>query len=280
MTKKLLLTLLLMLGCIGIYFFKNVARKRRATEKLNPIRRMLCYLRGGDYVHPGDEVAIDLTIEKALQFDPTLKSKPLLDVGCGFGGTLHYLAKKGFKKAEGIDIDEAGIEYATLMYPRQTFSVANILEENPSIQKHSISFFTLFSVAYSIENKKKMLEAIGKLAAPNAIIAIWDYAIPLSATHAKVTDAANKSMHPIIPGEFHETLYECGWNLLFEEDQADYFSEGYRITLQKLSEQKLELEKLFSPKTVVQTQLIYEAIKNNIESGKLGGTLIIARKNS
>lgn len=278
MTKKLF-TLLLLISAGAIMYYLNTSQEAVSIDlKLNPVRRLLCYLRRGDHVHPGDEKAIDLIMEKALKFDPSLKRKATLDVGCGFGGTVQYLAKHGFKNVQGCDIDQPSIEYCKKTYPNYNFWVGNILGIKHQATPHSISFFTLLSVAYAIEDKKTMLNSMSSLAAPGAIFAIWDYTYPNSSEKAGVYDAANASMHAIVPYKFHALLDETGWELLLEQDWSNYFSESYTITLQKLDEEEVVLEKLFTPKVVAQTRSIYQAIKNNMESGALGGTLIIAKK--
>ena len=280
MTKKIFMAFLLVSVSVGIYFLCYTHEAPPIDLKLNPIRRLLCYLRKGDHVHPGDEKAIDLIREKALKFDPSLKHKATLDVGCGFGGTVDYLSKHGFKNVQGCDIDQPSIEYAKRTYPQHNFWVGNILDIKHQVTPHSISFFTLLSVAYAIEDKKTMLTSMNTLATPGAILAIWDYTYPSSSEKGGVYDAANASMHAIVPEKFHALLDQTGWELLLEQDWSNYFSESYTITLQKLDEEETILAKLFTPKVVAQTRAIYQAIKNNMESGALGGTLIIARKRS
>jgi len=53
-------------------------------------------VRGGDYAHAGDRKAIDIVLEKVLSLEPDLKSKAVLDVGCGCGGTAQYCMKQVF----------------------------------------------------------------------------------------------------------------------------------------------------------------------------------------
>lgn len=72
---------------------------------VNSSRLLLSKLRGGDYAHPGDTEVIDIILKKVLSFDPLLKDKAVLDVGSGFGGTVHYLSQKGFRDIQGVVFD-------------------------------------------------------------------------------------------------------------------------------------------------------------------------------
>lgn len=63
---------------------------------LNSSRLLLSRVRGGDYAHAGDRKAIDIVLEKVLSLEPDLKSKAVLDVGCGCGGTAQYCMKQVF----------------------------------------------------------------------------------------------------------------------------------------------------------------------------------------
>lgn len=93
----------------------------------NSSRLLLSDLRGGDYAHAGDAEAINIVIDKALSFDPTMRTSPALDVGSGFGGTVNYLYQKGFTLAEGCDVDPAPIAYAQDHYSSLTFTAVDAL---------------------------------------------------------------------------------------------------------------------------------------------------------
>ncbi|WP_156411958.1 methyltransferase domain-containing protein, partial [Legionella bozemanae] len=64
-------------------------------------KQILAMLREGDFAHPGETEAIELSLS------PIAKNSEarLLDVGCGLGGTAHYVQKKGWGTVTGVDID-------------------------------------------------------------------------------------------------------------------------------------------------------------------------------
>lgn len=254
--------------------------KANQLPVLNPIRRLLCHIRGGDYVHPGDEHVIDLVINQILQFEPNLKGKPVLDVGCGFGGTVNYLAKQGFCDIQGLDLDQAAINYAQSAYPKFNFLAGNALQADQFFKNQSFGLITLFSVIYAIEDKRTLLSALGNLACPGALLAIMDYTRFDSLDDAGLKDANNKSMYAIVPNELRLMLDETGWDLLVEQDLTDYFNQSYAMILNNLAIQEIELNQMFTPEVVQRVREIYTAIKNNIEFGKLGGMVLYARKRS
>ena len=55
-------------------------------------KQILALARGGDYAHPGEEEAIELVMAPVAK----RPDQVVLDVGCGCGGTAHYLADHGW----------------------------------------------------------------------------------------------------------------------------------------------------------------------------------------
>jgi len=65
-----------------------------------------------DYAHAGEEEAIDL----AFKDIPKEPKGLLLDMGCGRGGTAHYVQGRCWGNVTGADIDADSIEYAVKKY--------------------------------------------------------------------------------------------------------------------------------------------------------------------
>lgn len=247
-----------------------------ASPTLNPVRRLLCHIRGGDYLHPGDERAVDQIITQALLFDPTLTSRSALDVGCGFGGSTHYLAQKGFKTIQGIDIDEAAIVYAQKTYPDCTFMVANALGLDTLLAPDSYGFIMMLSVIYAIQDKRSLLTTLHAIAQPDALLVIFDYT--QTTDDLTLKDATHSLMHAIIPADLRIQLQETGWQIVFEQDMSDYFLQEYNMLLKKLHNSRAALETLFTRDVIARVEDVYRPIQKRLASKELGGILLIARK--
>ncbi|MBI2707335.1 MAG: tyrosine-type recombinase/integrase [Proteobacteria bacterium] len=84
--------------------------ERKITQK--PIRLVLSKIRSGDFAHPGDEEAVKLVLKNLQGKYNISNTGSVLDVGCGFGGTLGYLKSNGFSYLHGVDIDPIAINHA------------------------------------------------------------------------------------------------------------------------------------------------------------------------
>ena len=87
-------------------------------------KQILSFLRDGNYAHPGEIEAIQLTMQSIAKNPQQL----LLDVGCGLGGTAHYLQTYGFGKVTGLDIDHGLITAAKRHYPDVITAEASVLK--------------------------------------------------------------------------------------------------------------------------------------------------------
>ncbi len=55
-------------------------------------KKFLATVRGEDFAHAGEKDAIDLVFERI----PAQSNWKVLDVGCGRGGTAHYVNQRGW----------------------------------------------------------------------------------------------------------------------------------------------------------------------------------------
>lgn len=248
-----------------------------SSSGLNPIRRLLCYVRGGDYLHPGDTAAIDTVLSQAAAYEPTIYQKQTIDIGCGYGGTVNYLASKGFAHPIGIDMDAAAIAYAKATYPSFTFVAGDATNSKTYDSRGPCGLLCLFSVIYAIKDKALLLQTLATIAEPGAILAIWDY----TTTTPRATspsDATRATMYPLILDDFKIMLAEAGWEFLKSEVITDLFTQSYATTLADIEKRESELVSLFGREVVAQTQHIYQDILYNLQAGALGGAALYARK--
>lgn len=246
--------------------------------KINPSRALLTTLRKGDYAHAGDREAIEIVLKKALSFDPTLKSKAALDVGCGFGGTAQDLYEAGFTHVHGIDLNQEAISYAKNKYPSLHFTVADALHVDKIYPPSHFSFICLFNVMYAIENTALLLKKLSTVSQPKGILALFDYTCEKGSASPVLTDLADKPMYPLDLETLQDDLKQAGWDMLNVTDMTLEYIGWYSELLEKLSTQTSLLTKEFSPQDVSKVGKTFTMLLNHLEQGLWGGATIYARK--
>lgn len=241
----------------------------------NTKRLLLSFLREGDYAHAGDREAIDLVLKQVLAINPGIQEGKVLDVGCGFGGTLGYMKARDFKNLYGIDINPDSIDYAKAKYRGINFIKMDALKADHLAIKFDL--IILFNSAYAISDKRKLLEVLNKIANPNSILVIFDYQTKDEKALA-VKDFAGKPMYPIKLDSISQDLKETHWGLLETEDLSDEFINWYDQFLQKLYQQKAHLESKFSKEDIEQVNDSFSYFSSELKTSKMGGVVIYARR--
>lgn len=244
----------------------------------NLARMLLSEVRGGDFAHPGDAQAIDRIVEKTNTFVDNLKSSTVLDVGCGFGGTVHYLNQLSFRDVEGCDLDQAAISYAQSRYIGLNFKRvdAHLLHEHYRL--FSFAFITLFNVAYAIENKDSLLHSLSQIAKSGAILVIFDYTCNQDIKDFPILDLAGKPMYPLFQDTLEIQLLKNNWEVLEFEDITNQYRIWYDDLLMKLAEQEFALKELFSVEDYDKVKKTFAGLLELISKDILGGGVIYARK--
>jgi SAM-dependent methyltransferase len=242
----------------------------------NAKRLLLSSLRGGDYAHAGDKEAINLVLEQVLTINPKIKNGKVLDVGCGFGGTLEYLKLQGFKALSGIDINGDSITYAKTKYKDINFTILDALQADHLDDKFDL--IIMFNSSYAIENKAKLFQALGKVANLSAILVIFDYAIESDNKTLAIKDFAGKAMYPIDLKSLPQNLEDANWNLLKTEDLSKQFIIWYEQFLDNLREQQQNLETKFLKTDIEQVDNSFAYFLSELKAKKLSGVVIYANK--
>ncbi len=244
----------------------------------NSARLLLAELRHGDYAHAGDEEAIDLVIQKLLTLNPQIKAGPTLDVGSGFGGTLHYLIQQGFKKVQGIDMDASAVAYAKQRYPKIPFHTLDALKVNTLFKKPTFSLVTLFNVIYAIPDKATLLSELCKISKPGAVLMLFDYSLPPSEKAVLIHDLAGKPMYPIQKSTIVQDLKAAGWVVISTEDWSDRFIGWYAELLEKLAVQEKNPSTRFKAEDLKKLQDTFSYIQAHLQQKRMGAIVIYAKK--
>lgn len=247
-------------------------------DQPNLARMLLSEVRGGDFAHPGDAQAIDMIVKKTNTFVDNLKSSTVLDVGCGFGGTVDYLSQLGFRDVQGCDLDQAAISYAQSRYIGLTFDRVDARLLHEHYRPFSFDFITLFNVAYAIENKDSLLHSLSQIAKPGAILAIFDYSGKHDIKDFPILDLAGKPMYPLFQDTLAINLVKNNWEVLEFEDITNQYRVWYNDLLVKLVAQELPLKQLFSVEDYDKVKRTFEGLLELISQDILGGGVIYAKK--
>ena len=105
----------------------------------------------------------DLRRFKSIRVDVE-KSKYVLDVGSGWGGFLK-LAKQSAKKVEGVELNQAGVDYVEKNIAVKVHKDVEFLEEMPDL-------LTMFHVLEHIPNQIDFLKTLYKKMKPGGTIVI------------------------------------------------------------------------------------------------------------
>ena len=136
-------------------------------------KAILALIRDGDYAHAGEEESIRLVLDHIPEDQPG----PMLDVGCGRGGTADYLRRAGWEAILGVDIDADSIAEASQRYPLVQFQTANVEQLTQSFTDW-FGVFVLFNSFYAFPNQALALEQLRNVAADSALLVIFDYTDP------------------------------------------------------------------------------------------------------
>lgn len=238
----------------------------------NAKRLLLSTLRNGDYAHAGDAEAIDLVLKQIAGINHQAQ---VLDVGCGFGGTLAYLKKQGFEHLYGIDINQDSINYAKSKYPDINFITLDMLKADSLDIKFDL--IMLFNSIYAIQDKTKLLQVLNKIANPNAILVIFDYSSNYKET-LEIKDFTGKTMYPIILNSFIPDLQKNNWKVIKTQDLSEQFITWYEQFLQKLNKEKSTLELKFLKTDIQQVQDSFSYFLSELKNKNMGGIVIYAQK--
>ncbi|MBY0461741.1 MAG: methyltransferase domain-containing protein [Alphaproteobacteria bacterium] len=279
MTLKSKVFLLSSATLLAFIFYWNFFKADQ--PKLNPSYLLATKIREGDYVHAGDKDAFRFVLPKIVDyFKEQLVEQTVLDVGCGLGGTANYFYVQGFYNIWGIDIDKAGIDYASSKYPFINFSVCDVKDIANKFEKNSFSLIYSFNVFYILSDQEKAqaLNALAEVAKPGALLVIFD------CTHLNpdephgLKDFFGNSMYPIVLSLFHEQINKTKWEIIEEIDLTANFITWSQKLLHKADQQKSFFTSDFSAETISNLSKTYIDILTKLQQKTLGGIVIYAKR--
>lgn len=172
-------------------------------------KKLLAFVRGGDYAHPGEEDAIQLTMSRF----PKDKNRTLLDIGCGQGGTAHYLQQHGWGRVTGFDLDQKAIEYAKQTYQDLSFYCGDVVNISRIINTR-FDIIYMFNVFYEFPDPLLALQTLRSVAKPHGDMIIFDYIDLSNGTSQMIySGASDKTTLPILRNSFQKMAHISGWKI-------------------------------------------------------------------
>jgi SAM-dependent methyltransferase len=174
-------------------------------------KKMVAFVRGGDYAHPGDETLIDTALGKF----PKDRDRIILDIGCGLGGTAQYIQKQGWGKVTGVDIEESSIIYAKKTYPEIEFYTSDVVKTSEVLSDKRFDLICLFNSFYSFPDQLGALKGLRKVAKKDADLIIFEYT-DLSNSKSRQIQIDDKSLFslPIDQNNFKNMLTMSNWRYI------------------------------------------------------------------
>lgn len=134
------------------------------------------------YVSSGQARISSSTAERALKirrayymrliskYIPADRATRILDIGCGYGAFLHFLAAAGYTNASGVDRSAEQIDFA------EKLGVANVccrpaFDHICELSSASLDVVVLFDILEHLKNRQllNMLEQVHRILAPGGI---------------------------------------------------------------------------------------------------------------
>ena len=231
-------------------------------------KQLVSYLRQGDFAHAGEQMAIELVMNK---FKKVLK-RQILDVGCGLGGTAKYIQDQGWGTVTGFDIESESIQYATQRYPSVNFHVADVEHVDKLFTNISFDVVCLFNSFYAFHDQNAALFALNKIAKTAADLVIFDYSV--------MTPQQNNQMpfKPVIISDCQNLLTAAKWKLNEIINITDKYILWYEELINKLETNKMHVITKFGQDAYTAAYSTYSDIYNALLKERLGGVIIYAEK--
>ena len=183
-----------------------------------------------------------------------------------------------WSKCYGFYLSKA-INHAKEQYPNVQFAVADVTKLTDIFEDEFFSFVYMFNVVHAIRDKAAMLQKIKSVCKKGAILAVFDYNLKDPSKDKTLTDSAGLPLRPINLDEFKLLLEVIGWEIIEISDISDNYIDWYIKLLQKIDAETPMIKAIgYSKKDIKTVKNKFAHLLSLIYKGKLGGTILLARK--
>jgi SAM-dependent methyltransferase len=236
-------------------------------------KQILALARGGDYAHPGEAAAIELVMAPV----PKRPDQVVLDVGCGRGGTAHYLASHGWGSVIGVDIDAENITAARDAYPAQMFLCADA-GRLASAWPGRADVICLFTAFYAFPDQARALDQMRAVAADDATLVIFDYTWPAFDARSEAMRAKRSgSWEPLRLDRLPAMLAAAGWRLDVTLDMTAGFAGWYGELAARIVSAQEAIVAHAGPAWYDFAAAWYGELADACRDGVVGGAAVYAR---
>lgn len=134
-----------------------------------------------------------------LKLITKIKGLSFLEIGCGSGHSIQYLASKGAKKVYGIDISKAQIDLAVNLNQRSIHKKTIQLMLAPMERRQNIKnidvVYSIYAISWSVDHKKTLTNIFQYLKPGGRFIFSLDHKVFRCVTEEKKKIYFNKSYH-------------------------------------------------------------------------------------
>jgi SAM-dependent methyltransferase len=233
-------------------------------------KAILALARGGDFAHPGEEVAV----EQVAALLPDAAERRILDVGCGRGGTANWFYSRGWGKLVGVDIDGESIQYAQRQYPEIEFFQRDVaLLGDLSDEPFDVAY--LFNSYYAFPDQPASLRSIRSACRSGAVLLLYDYAQQTRA--ALPTKLGSEIGKPIALDNIGRDLADSAWRMEDIQDWTDRYVAAYDHLLTRFDECRPRILEISGEGWYDYVSGWYGALRIALADRVLRGVVIVAR---
>jgi phosphoethanolamine N-methyltransferase len=236
-------------------------------------KRILSLIRGGDFAHPGEADAVELVLDGL----PRDRSRRVLDVGCGLGGTAALIANRGYGHVSAIDVDPETIVYARHAHPEPAFYCASASELS-TVVSGTFDSIVMFTSFYCLPDQQQALTECRALAHPGTEMRVFDYSTPTWNAQAREFCAryARGPWRPLVLDEVDTCFERTGWNITFRRDLTTEYRLWYRGLLSKIEAKRERIVQASDERWYRYAYRRYNDLLIAIEAGTIGGVILRA----
>lgn len=237
-------------------------------------KRCLARARGGNYVHPGEEEAIDIVMRKF----PKDSTRTLLDVGCGLGGTAKYIKDHGYGTPVCIDKEDDCIEYVNESYPELETHVSDVMDLKKLFKPQQFDLAYLFSSFYAFPDQQNSLKLLAELVKSKGELVIFDYITNTEYTGPHLFSTDRNGFTPIRKDNIAHLLSNAGWHLEELVDMSAEYIVWYEKLLINLEQRKEVLIEEIGLDTFETIHRNFNRLLTYLKSGEISGCTVYAKK--